>query len=209
MIILLLLGSYDLDTKNLMEGVKKEIAEKFGGEGVYIYLLDELDVYLSEKFYIISEKWKEDKISIYIFSLKGEEIEAYDIKAPSHSFEEAIKRFLKEKYNIEKLKKETIFDKLEILSHIAKVIILIREKEETRGGEIAELIFLILSNFSSKLCVFKREGIELSDMIKEFLDYSNVVLRTYKNQEELQKEVLRYIWYRLKENIDQPISKQP
>jgi hypothetical protein len=50
MIILPLLGSYDLDTKNLMEGVKKEIAEKFGGEGVYIYLLDELDVYLSEKF---------------------------------------------------------------------------------------------------------------------------------------------------------------
>jgi hypothetical protein len=50
-----------------------------------------------KNFYIISEKWKEDKISIYIFSLKGEEIEAYDIKAPSHSFEEAIKRFLKER----------------------------------------------------------------------------------------------------------------
>jgi len=86
-----------------------------------------------------------------------------------------------------------------MLVRMAKVIILIRDKEETRGGEIAELIFIILNKLSSKLCVFIKEGIELSDMIKEFLDQSNVVLQTYKHKEELLKGILRYISYRRKE----------
>lgn len=203
MIIILLLGSYDPDTKNLMDYIKRELAEKFGGEGVYIYLLDELDVYYSREYFAIIEKWERNKVSVHVFSMKGEEMETFDI--PIQTFDEKIikdecYKLLKEKFPIEKIEECAILDKLRMLARMAKVIILIRDKEETRGGEIAELIFIILNNFSSKLCVFKREGIELSEMIKEFLDQFNVVLRTYKHKEGLSKEILRYVSYRLKES---------
>jgi len=42
--IVLLLGSYDPDTRELMDTVKLKIAEKFGGENTYTVLLENIYV---------------------------------------------------------------------------------------------------------------------------------------------------------------------
>ena len=106
-------------------------------------------------------------------------------------------RLMREKFDTIVFK-APVLQKFKLLAEVSKAIIAIRDKEETRGGEIAELVYLIYSGFSEKICLFKREGITLSSMLMEFLDYANVVLRSYRNTNELVSSVIRYLNYRLR-----------
>jgi hypothetical protein len=61
--------------------------------------------------------------------------------------------FLKEKYKVKEISKRPVLEKYDILMRLAKVIFLIRHKEETRGGEYMELMHtlsrVILRRFGS------------------------------------------------------------
>jgi len=61
-------------------------------------------------------------------------------------------------------------EKLSLLLEYSISIFVIRNKEETRGGEILELTYSVIAGHSDKLCLFVNENITISDMVMEFLD---------------------------------------
>ena len=125
-------------------------------------------------------------------------MEGLELEITTEDIDTLVKKAISEKY-AKDVTKIPILEKFKILAQQAISIIVIRDKEETRGGEIAELTYLILSGFSQKVCLFKKENIPLSSMLMEFLDHANVPIRTYSNTEDLVRSVIRYLNYRILE----------
>jgi len=197
--IILLLGSYDPDTKNILNVLKERIAEEFGGLGVYVFLLDDIIIYSSSEYFAVAEKI-DDKVSIYVYDkLDGYPFKAFEINI-SGDLSAVVKKLIEDELNV-KVSEIPIMDKLWQVAQVSKAIIVVRDKEETRGGEIAELTFLILRNYGDKCILFKREGIKLSGMLMEFLDMYKVNIRSYSSQNELIESVIRYLRYRFEEYI--------
>ncbi|MEM2971741.1 MAG: hypothetical protein QW270_04890 [Candidatus Bathyarchaeia archaeon] len=59
--IILLLGSYDSETKLQLENLKEEIAKSFSGENVYAFLLDNIEIYYSDIVQVLTELLNETK----------------------------------------------------------------------------------------------------------------------------------------------------
>lgn len=196
----LLLGSYDSDTKNLLDAIKQKIAETYAGEGVYAILLDEVELYDTKECFVLVERWSKENVSVHIFLHDGELEESYELNVTEEApIDEAVKDLLQKEYGITDVTKVTIFDKLGLLTKATRSILLVRDKEETRGGEIAELIYCIMMGYSSKVCMFKREGFDFSSMLMEFLDQLKVIIRTYRDRNGLIECVLRFLSYRMTE----------
>jgi hypothetical protein len=77
----------------------------------------------------------------------------------------------------------------------AKVIFLLRDKEETRGGEYLELMHALFRDHAGKLWFLKRNDIALSSMLMEYLDKYGVKLRTYQAESDLKTTVIRILHY--------------
>jgi hypothetical protein len=197
--LVLLLGSYDPITKNLLDILKREIAKKYGGTGLFVFLLEEVDVYNFREYFVLTERWTDENISIHIFQHDGSPVETYELKlAREEQIDDKVKSLLQEKYGDEYyVTKLTVIDKLIVLMNLSKQIIIVRDREETRGGEIFELTYCIFQGYRDKVCIFKREGIQLSSMLMEFLDQNKVIMRTYSTREELIENVLRFLSYNL------------
>ena len=93
--------------------------------------------------------------------------------------------------------KLNMFDKLDRLMLVSQPILVFRNKHETYGGEIAELVYGIGGRHSSKICLFHKRKVKISRMIMEFLDKYKGVLRSYEDDSDLLETVLRYTRYRL------------
>ena len=154
--VILLLGSYDPDTKRVMDTMKKEIIRAFSGTNIHVYLLDEISIFANHKFFVIVEKWRENRLSIFIFEHSGYPMESLELEITTEDIDTLVKKAISEKY-AKDVTKIPILEKFKILAQQAISIIVIRDKEETRGGEIAELTYLILSGFSQKVCLFKSQ----------------------------------------------------
>jgi hypothetical protein len=79
----------------------------------------------------------------------------------------------------------------------AKVIFLLRDKEETRGGEYLELMHALFRGHAEKIWFLKKNGITLSSMLMEYLDKYNIKMRTYQEDPDLKKAVIRTLQYQL------------
>ena len=192
-VIILLLGSYDPKTESILENLKEGIVKNFSGDNVYALLLDAVEEYLADDFEILTELINEDKVTLFIFQ-HNQLIDICDIKLEGE-LDPTVYNFLKQKYNIEKINKLPIFEKFDILMQIAKTIILIRHKEETRGGEYLELMHALFRGHSEKMWFFKRNSIELSAMLMEYLDKFKVKMRTYRKEQDLTTALTRILKY--------------
>jgi hypothetical protein len=190
-VIILLLGSYDPKTKPILENLKEEIIKNFSGENVYALLLDIVEEYLADDLEILTELINEDKVTLFIFQ-HNQLTDVNDIKLEGE-LDPTVYNFLKQKYNIEKINKLPIFEKFDILMQIAKTIFLIRHKEETRGGEYLELMHALFRGHSEKMWFFKRNSIELSAMLMEYLDKFKVKMRTYRKEQDLTTALTRIL----------------
>ncbi len=198
--IVLLLGSYDPDTKDLMNAVKLKVAEKFGGENTYIVLLDELDIFIADQGFALAEHLRENEAEVLVFTHAGNPVEQFTVQFKDvNVLKEKVCSKILQLLEARKCKMCEVLEKLKVAMDIASAIIVIRDREETHGGEIAELMYGVLAGFKDKICLFKKEGIYVSNMLMEFLDYFNVNIRTYRFRKDLPKEVLRYISYKFKE----------
>ncbi len=193
----LLLGSFDLKTKRLLDAVKLGIAERFSGEGVFAFLLDELEVYMARNYLVLVEKISDKTANLHLFTQAGDLEETYDLALNESTLDEAVTSVLKEEWGVIGVVKLPILEKLSTIVKFASAILLIREKEETRGGEVAELIYCIMANATDRVCLFKKERIALSQMIMEFLDAARIVMRTYRDRDDLHTAVLRYLSYQI------------
>ena len=191
--IVLLLGSYDSRTKSTLENVKEEIVKNFSGENVYALLLDAVEEYSADDLEILTELLDHNQVTIFIFQ-QNQLIDMYDLKL-ENELDATVYNFLKQKYQIKKLDKLPIFEKFNMLMQIAKAIFLVRQKEETRCGEYLELMHALFRGHSEKIWFFKRNGIELSSMLMEYLDKFKVKMRTYKKEQDLTTTIVRILKY--------------
>jgi hypothetical protein len=200
----LLLGSYDPQTKVCMETVKEEIVKSFSGENVYALILDHLEMYEAGTVQVLTESFDaDDKVTLFVFQ-NAQLIDIDDTMLEKAGLDSTVYAFLKEKYDVKEMKKTTIFDKLNALMLIAGAIFLLRQKEETRGGEYLELMHALYSGYSEKIWFFKKDGIELSAMLMEYLDKHKVMMRTYQREQDLIDSIVRTIKYRLQDSAQRP-----
>jgi hypothetical protein len=64
--IVLLLGSYDKTTKTILDNVKEEIAEIFAGK-TFAFLLENLEIYATDRFEVLAEIEDNQLITLYLF----------------------------------------------------------------------------------------------------------------------------------------------
>ncbi len=172
-----------------------------------MYLLDDVELFFFRgeiDGYAIAEYSEDRGVDVFLFTQAGEPIEHSVITCTSKdTMERDVCKYIESYINATECRRLSIFDKLNFMINFSSAVIIVREREETRGGEIAELIYGILlcsGNRSclDKFCLFKKEGFNLSSMIMEFLDYCNICIRTYRFKDDLIKSVLRYLSYRLR-----------
>lgn len=92
--------------------------------------------------------------------------------------------------------KQTTFMKLDLLFRASKIILLIRHKEETRGGEYIELAYGI-REYHDKFYFFAKNGVMLSMMVDEILKKFNVQKRNYIDNKNLIEGILDIIKHNL------------
>lgn len=63
-----------------------------------------------------------------------------------------------------------------------------------------ELMHALFRGHSNKIWFFKKESIELSAMLMEYLDKHKVVMRSYKSEQDLVDSMIRTILYRLQDS---------
>ncbi len=201
--MVLLLGSYDPETKQVLEDVREEIAKisTFTDE-LYIFavLLDNVEVYMTSqgKYYIIAEFW-EDRVILMKFK-EGELEDVDEVRVGGLS---ELDEYMCEKFN--GAIRVPILEKLRGLAMGSPLVLLIRHKELTRGGEYIELPFLIMNGLpGNNAHVFVREGIPVSTMLKEFVDCYGIYMSSYKDEEDLLASVRRVVYYAIKKYLKHP-----
>lgn len=193
--MILLLGSYDSQTKLYLENVKEEIAKRFVEENAYSFLLDNLEVYVSQTIQTLVEVSDKGKAALFVVQ-DNALIDVHEISFKK-DLDGAVFSFLKEKYENGEYERLSILGKFDILMKLAKALFLIRDKEETRGGEYVELMHALFQEHSEKIWFFKREGVRISEMLMEYLDKFGVKIRPYNNNQDLVEGTMRILRYRL------------
>lgn len=198
-VTILLLGSFDPQTKNILENLKKEIAKAFSGENTYALMLDTVEIYISGDIEVLTELFGEDRITLFTFQ-NNQLIDMNDMELEKEGADTTVYNYLKERYDIAELSRLPIFNRLDVLMRNAKVIFLLRNKEETRGGEYLELMHALFRGHAEKIWFLKKDDIELSSMLMEYLDKYQVKMRTYHGRSDLETAVIRTLKYQLQKS---------
>ncbi len=139
--IILLLGSYDKETKKILDVIKEQIAKisTYYGENIFTLLLENVEIYKTDNDWICVEKFDE-KATFIIFeqdSINVKDVIDFDAKN-----EEDIVKILK-KLGYKSFIRIPVLEKHQVLATISSLVFVIRHKELTRGGEYIELAFLL------------------------------------------------------------------
>jgi hypothetical protein len=194
---ILLLGSFDSQTKNILKILKQEIAKAFSGENTYAFMIDTVDLYRSDDIEVLTELFDKDRITLFIFQ-NNQLIDMNDVELGKEDADTTVYNYLKDRYGIAELSRLPIFNKLDVLMRTAKVIFLLRNKEETRGGEYLELMHALFRGQAEKIWFLKKNGIALSAMLMEYLDKYEVKMRTYQEKTDLKTAIIRTLKYQLR-----------
>ena len=211
---ILLLGSYDPETKKLLYAVQESIARKFADEGTYGMLMEKLEYYvvgqlsspISLKTYdVIVEK--EETVSLTFYLLDGVSV-AVETIPYEKDVESALFNYLLEKKlitkeaeveNIPMIGNPSLFT---FLVSISAIYFIIRLKEETRGGELIELCAILNSpnnveimggKANARTFLFKKNDITLSTMFQLLLNEENVLLREFDDKDDLLDQIHKII----------------
>lgn len=213
--IVLLLGSYDKKTVELLYKLKENISSHFMNfhDTILIFLLDNIRFYIADikdnnniqqKIRIITELFDENKkISLYMLT-ENFILDVEDLNIESeNNIEDTIRKHMEEKYTLENIFRPPILEELKFIAGISNTVFILRNDELTRGGEYIELVYLLDRNIlnPNKTFFLKREGFDLSQMVLEILDSHNFQYRTYRNEDSLFNEVNRIIYNEIKIGI--------
>lgn len=172
--------------------IRDYISQSFK-EDVYAILLEDIEIYgcrKDDREYILMIEGG-GLPAAYLFHLH----ELTDIIPISSGGENGAKEAA-EKMGLELITKIPILDKLKTLSAYACLILLIRERELTRGGEYIELAFLLETGTPpQKIKFIWNQKTPISTMVKELLAKYGFTIHTYKDQKTLQQEIHRIIYY--------------
>lgn len=209
-IFVLLLGSYDPETKVLMDAVKRGIAENFGGQGIFPFLLEELEVYRYDNYFMLVERWSDRVASLHIFTHQGLLEETHELQLKDGNLHQAVLDLLREKYGFYYAERMPVLEKLATVAKTFPAILLIRDHQETRGGELIELTYCIMIGTPvERIRLFYRSNVVISQMVMEILDASGIITRPYNSETELITSVIRFLYYKIiKAGTDESLSSK-
>ncbi len=192
--LVLLLGSYDPETKGVLYEIREHIARSFR-EHVYGMLLEGLEMYDcvrdGQTHVLVVEGGEEP--AAYLFTPTGQLMDAIPLESagPEGAGEAARKLGLELKLRL------PVIEELSALAHFPDLLtIVVRHREFTRCGEYIELVFLLTQGVEPRRVVFLwNVNVPISTMLRELLDRYNFNLRTYGDERELLEETHRLVYY--------------
>jgi hypothetical protein len=197
--LVLLLGSFDNDTRRLLDLVKARLVETFRKDDVYVYLLDTLLAYKADSYQVLVEHWSDESATLFVFS-PASDLQVVDLSVEG-SLPDAVEKYMKQEYQVSTFSETDVLEKLSIIYSACLSTMLIRLREETRGGELVELTYLALTYKGNKIWFLKKDGIEISTMVKELLDALQLNFRSFKTDGDLIDESRRIVRYSLERGI--------
>lgn len=208
---LLLLGSYDPNTRRLLSGIQNFIANIFAKEGNYALVMDRLQLYLaSDGHLVITERNETNQITLYIFNSVGLGSEhglmEIDTIQSRHDVQHTIVEYLVSRgivapdSTIESLPLTGPASLFSTLADKADLFIVLRLKEETRGGEYIELCWLLLRtpNLSSitdepRVFLYRKSGIAITQMLDMFREDARLVVLEFLDNGDLEQKLERLV----------------
>jgi len=198
---IILLGSYDPDTKSLLYEIKEYIAKSFQEE-IYPIILEDIEIYRTIKppYIVMLDKQGSSAYIIDGLVIKdmihlGCNCETIDEKCLV-----MLNSILEERYGITLKERLPVLEKLYSLVWVSKLIFVLRDKQYTRCGEYIELIFLLERlprERSSDIIFLWNKDVELSSMIQEALEEYKFGFRTYSSKQALFDEIHRLVYHRI------------
>jgi hypothetical protein len=200
--VILVLGSYDPETKVILDNLKESLSQNFMyiKDNIFIFILDNIEIYIADiidnynvkrKFTLIIEKYDNNRLSIICTDF----ITIFDISDLKFidNIERSIQKYLNTNYLESSFSKLSILDELKVLSKSSSLTFVIRNQELTKGGEYIELVYLLANGFlqPENIYLLKKEGFTLSSMAWELLDYYKIHYRSYTKEIDLHRETKR------------------
>lgn len=204
---ILILGSYDKETKNFIKRAKNTLTDTFQRYSCTTLLLENIDMYVSSTssahdYWIIFEN-EENRNTVIILEDKIKPIEFIDYKN-QEEFKKRLGKDSSQPIDFKQFRKLSQIEKVQYLDEWADLIFLIREVESTRGGEIVELVYLLFQQSSSKSWrdpnkyeFFYKNDITLSSMIKEIVNFYNIIPKDYLNADDLDNKLIDTVNYHI------------
>lgn len=202
----LILGSYDSETKQLLYSLRDCLTSKFVKEGHYFVIMEKMTLFRTEDGkYVLTEEDTENNVTLYIFNSirkMGEvEAEMIDTIKLQGGLEETVSKYITD---LEELPTRIQMDKASItgeaglfsfLVEICSFYNVIRLKEESRGGEYLELCQILrmkdrkLVRQERDIYYFNKVGNVYSTMLNLFLNSNELVLRDFNKRDDLCQQI--------------------
>jgi len=209
MLVVLILGSYDPETKELLKQVREELAKLASVlEHVYLLpiLLEQVELYESDgPLFLVEYDEDGDRATLMAYDdEKGILLDVHELMIGGRSrLDRAVYDAIKKHYpDTRQYHKLPVMDKLQVLASANCLVFLIRHKEETRCGEYIELVFLLGAVdrpvSPGRIFFFRRESIPVSEMVNELLEWARFNLRIYKDADELIRLTRRTVEYAIR-----------
>ena len=196
---ILLLGSYDDSTKQILYDLRKLLNENFQRYACTTILLENLDVHVARAvgmhdFSMFIEK-HEQRITVTIMKSKTTPIEILTF-SDEVDFETNIGNS-STNIDFKQFRKVTELEKISILSDWADLIYTTKDLELTRGGELVELTYLLhnriwKSNVDPlKHEFFYKKDVKISTMVKEIISNNKIAPQEYASYQELEEKIIQ------------------
>lgn len=184
---LVVLGSYDHTTKPLMRGLQERLVADFSADPLLVYLIEDVTCFDAHdktgEMTLIVETYEPGHATVFIFS-GATLIEACDTDYTE--LNEDLKRFMRSNYDIEIYRQRSLLSGMSFVGSISTGVLVIRDQELTRGGELVELSYLLFERVGIRhLMLFKRSGITLSSMVEEMLSIYGIQVVVFETADGL------------------------
>ena len=198
----LILGSYDSDTKRLLYSLRECLTRKFVIEGHHFLLMEMTSLFkVEDGRYVITEEDGKNNVTLYIFPqvicMKEIEVEMIDTIKLEGGLEETVSKYITAfdgsttRIQMERARITGETGLFDYLVEICSLYSIIRLKEESRGGEYLELCQILkmkerkLVRQERDIYYFNKVGNVHSTMLNLFLDSKELMFRDFNDENNL------------------------
>jgi hypothetical protein len=193
----LLLGSYDMSTKQIMrslvESLKATYDPECGGRFIAV-LADDVCIFQARSqlsTYLVLTERQQSKCTVRLF--KNEDtIDVFDCQ--ESELRDIMNQIRESIDKAGEYREITSLLKVRNLSRWANLVSVIKQKGLTRGGELIELTMIVclalfnVEDFTGKTVVFARRGMKLSWMLEEMVNLGKVRTISFVDLKDLSEK---------------------
>ena len=208
----LILGSYDSETKRLLYSLRDYLTSRFVELGHYFIIMETMTLFrVEDGREVLTEEDGANNVTLYIFPsrTKAGEVEAemIDTVKLDGGLEETVSKYVSKyiteldrlpsqtRIHMEKAPITGLTGLFNFLVEICAFYNVIRLKEETRGGEYLELCQILRMKDSrmvrqeSDVYYFNKVGNVHSTMLNLLLDSKEIMLRDFNDKDDICQQI--------------------